>query len=310
MNHPHDKLFKATFSQPSVVASLIEDLFPPALVAEIDVKTLTLTTNSYIDNDLKEHFADLVYQCQFYNQAPFEIALLLEHKSYPDKHPHLQLLRYMLNRWQQDAQTNQGLTPIVPVLIYHGATPWPHRSLEAQMVKMHLELRSYLPEFDYILIDLSRLDDTQILNFRSQFLALSASLLKYHDDNKHVEFVRQHIIAILSKVAGADLRAIVEPTFLYLLETSNLTGHEIVSIFSTVSKQTEDVAMTAADQLRLEGRLEGRAEGRVEGRVEATYKLVKGALKLGMDAKTIASTFELDLKEVETIVDVLRQEKR
>jgi predicted transposase/invertase (TIGR01784 family) len=303
MNHPHDKLFKATFSQPDVVASLIEDLFPPALVAEIDVETLVLTTNSYIDNDLKEHFADLVYQCQFSNQVPFEIALLLEHKSYPDKHPHLQLLRYMLNRWQQDAQTSQGLAPIVPVLIYHGTAPWPHRSLEAQMVKMHPELKPYLPEFDYVLIDLSRLDDTQILSFRSQFLALSASLLKYHEENKHVEFIRQHIMAMLSKVAEADLRSIIEPTFLYLLETSNLTGHEIVAIFSRVSKQTQDVAMTAADQLRLEGRLEGRTEGRVE----ATYKFVKGALKLGMDAKTIASTFELDIKEVEAIINVLRQ---
>ena len=99
MNHPHDKLFKAIFSQPDVVASLIEDLFPPALVAEINVRTLALTTNSYIDNDLKEHFADLVYQCEFSNQSPIEIALLLEHKSYPDRHPHLQLLRYILNRW-------------------------------------------------------------------------------------------------------------------------------------------------------------------------------------------------------------------
>jgi predicted transposase YdaD len=57
--------------------------------------------------------------------------------------------------------------------------------------------------------------------------------------------------------------------------------------------------MTAADQLRL--------EGRTEGRIEATYKFVKGALKLGMDAKTIASTFELDVKEVESIINVLRQ---
>ncbi len=59
--------------------------------------------------------------------------------------------------------------------------------------------------------------------------------------------------------------------------------------------------MTAADQLRL--------EGRVEGRVEATYKFVKGALTLGMDAKTIANTFEMDVKDVESIISVLRQEK-
>ena len=302
MTHPHDKLFKATFSQPGVVASLIEDLFPSELVSEIDVQTLVLTTNSYIDNDLKEHFADLVYQCTFYNQAPFEIALLLEHKSYPDKHPHLQLLRYMLNRWQQDAQQGQSLLPIIPVVIYHGATRWSHHSLESQMVQAHIALRRYVPEFDYILIDLSRLNDTRILNFRSQFLALSTSLLKYHNDNRHVEFVRQHIIAILSTVAKADLRTIVEPTFLYLLETSNLTGNEIVAIFRTVSKKTEDVAMTAADQLRLEGRLEGHAE--------AAFKFVKGALKLGMDAKTIADTFEMDEKEVQEVIHVLRQKEK
>ncbi len=74
-------------------------------------------------------------------------------------------------------------------------------------------------------------------------------------------------------------------------------SQQIVAIFSTVSKQTENVAMTAADQLRL------------EGRIEATYKFVKGAFKLGMNARTIANTFELDVNEVEIIINVLRQEK-
>lgn len=301
INHPHDKLFKATFSQPSVVASLIEDLFPPALVAAIDVQTLVLTNNSYIDADLKEHFADLVYECTFTDGAPVQIALLLEHKSYPDKHPHLQLLRYMLNRWLQDVQHGQGLTPIIPVLIYHGETTWPQRSLASQMTHRHEELRAYLPEFDYILIDLSRLDDRQILNFRSQFLALSASLLKYHERDRHVEFVRQHIAFLLRTVADADLRNIVEPTFLYLLETSNLTGPEIVAIFSIVSKQTENVAMTAADQLRMEGRMEGHRE--------TARQFVRGAMKLGMDAKTIADTFEMPLDEVKAIVEAIRREE-
>lgn len=305
MNHPHDKLFKAAFSQPDVVASLIEDLFPPALVAEIDLQTLVLTNNSYIDGALKEHFADLVYECDFNNQAPFQIALLLEHKSYPDQHPHLQLLRYMLNRWLQDVQHGQALIPIVPVLIYHGATPWPHRSLSSQMGRMHDQLNAYIPEFDYILIDLSRLDDTRILNFRSQFLALSASLLKYHEQNRHVQFIRQHIVSLLSNIPEADLRNVVEPTFLYLLETSNLTGAEIVAIFRTVSKQTEDIAMTAADQLRTEGRVEGR----LEGRTEIKFQLVRGAVKLGMDAKTIAKTFDLPLEEVIQIMLTLQQNK-
>lgn len=89
----------------------------------------------------------------------------------------------------------------------------------------------------------------------------------------------------------------VLPTFLYLLETTNLTGSDIVFIFSTVSKETEAAAMNGADQLRM------------EGRVEVNRKLVKGALKLGMDAKTIADTFEMDFAEVVSLIEQVRQEK-
>ena len=89
----------------------------------------------------------------------------------------------------------------------------------------------------------------------------------------------------------------VLPTFLYLLETTNLTGSDIVFIFSTVSKEIEAAAMNGADQLRM------------EGRVEVNRKLVKGALKLGMDAKTIADTFEMDFAEVVSLIEQVRQEK-
>lgn len=63
--------------------------------------------------------------------------------------------------------------------------------------------------------------------------------------------------------------------------------------------------MNGADQLRMEGRIEGQ----IAGRAEASRKLVKGALKLGMDAKTIADTFEMDLAEVLSLIEQVRQEK-
>ena len=59
--------------------------------------------------------------------------------------------------------------------------------------------------------------------------------------------------------------------------------------------------MTAADQLRMEDRMEGH---------QATARqLVKGAMKLGMDAKTITDTFEMPLDEVQAIMDAIRQEQ-
>ena len=56
MNNPHDKLFKAVFSEPDVVASLIEDLFPPELAQSLDTSTLVLTNGSFVDEELAEIF--------------------------------------------------------------------------------------------------------------------------------------------------------------------------------------------------------------------------------------------------------------
>lgn len=58
--------------------------------------------------------------------------------------------------------------------------------------------------------------------------------------------------------------------------------------------------MNGLEKLKLEGRLEERAE--------MTYKTVKGALKLGMDAKTIADTFELNSREVKKIIQTIQQQ--
>ncbi|MGA0559073.1 Rpn family recombination-promoting nuclease/putative transposase [Larkinella sp. VNQ87] len=302
MNHPHDKLFKQTFSQPAVVASLIQDLFPPELAAEIDLNSLQLTNNSYIDEALNEHFADLVYQCTLRNLTVFRIALLLEHKSYPDKHPHLQLLRYMLNHWQQDVQHGTGLTPIIPVVIYHGNSRWTYRSLASQLAGFHESLRQYIPDFEYILVDLSHLDDERILAFRNKFLALSSMLLKYHDNRRYIRVLKQHIQSLLATVTVEELAALILPTFLYLSETSNLTSNEIVAIFKMVSQKTEQVAMNAAEQLRMEGRLEGRQQGHQE----ATVAHIKGLLELGLTTADIAKAFKLPEKTVLEIVQQLK----
>lgn len=217
MNNPHDKLFKATFSQPDVVASLIESLFPTDLRQAILLDSLVLTTNSYIDDELNEHFADLVYDCTLADETPVQMALLLEHKSYTVAHPHLQLLRYSLNRWQQDVEHGQKLTPIIPVLIYHGSERWQHLPFSASLSDTNALLKPFFPEFDYLLVNLTTLSDESIFAFRNRFLTLSAALMKHRQDMQFAEYVRQNIRRLMQGISAEELMSVVLPTFLYLL---------------------------------------------------------------------------------------------
>jgi predicted transposase YdaD len=56
--------------------------------------------------------------------------------------------------------------------------------------------------------------------------------------------------------------------------------------------------MTIAEAMKLEGKIEGK----IEGKEEATISFVQKLVKIGMDAATIAQTFELPQTKVEEII--------
>ena len=61
----HDKFFKETFSRIDVVANFLEELFDEKLVKKLDLTTLQIDNNSFIDEELEEHFADILYTCDY-----------------------------------------------------------------------------------------------------------------------------------------------------------------------------------------------------------------------------------------------------
>lgn len=83
--NPHDKFFKEIFSKKEEVQDLIINTLPKYLTNKIDFSSLQLDNTSYVDEELKTSFSDLVYNCIYKGKTTIKISLLLEHKSYrPD----------------------------------------------------------------------------------------------------------------------------------------------------------------------------------------------------------------------------------
>ena len=101
--NPHDKFFKETFSLRDNVIDFLKGTFPEEIFKKLDLSTLTRDNNSYIDEELKEHFSDIVYTCSCKDKE-LKITLLFEHKSYSVPCPYLQLLKYLLKRYQRKGE--------------------------------------------------------------------------------------------------------------------------------------------------------------------------------------------------------------
>ena len=102
IDNPHDKFFKEMFGQPDIAADFIANYLPAEVVGELDLSAPELVKDSFVDANLQEHFSDLLYKVKLRGaKAEAFIFFLFEHKSVPDAWVALQILRYLLEIWEQ-----------------------------------------------------------------------------------------------------------------------------------------------------------------------------------------------------------------
>lgn len=290
---PHDKFFKESFSRLEVVQSLIEEVFPLELKERVDVQKLQLINASYIDEELSEYFADLVYQTTYAGDEVL-ITLLFEHKSFTE-FPQWQLLQYITNIGKEEQKQSKKPSVVIPIIIYHGKTPWKKKTLKSYYGFPHESLHKFIPEFDYLLFSLNTWEDYQIANFKNTFLSMAAMLLKHSRDEKEI-FLQLEAFWIekLKALDDAHEDDYIRTIFLYMENSINLTTNELIIIFTKVSNKVTNIAMTAAEHTRF------------EEQEYAAIKFVKGLWKKGFQADFIADTFSLPIQKVEDIIQKIK----
>ena len=186
--NPHDKFFKETFSIRENVIDFLKGTFPEEILKKLDLSALTLDNNSYIDEELKEHFSDIVYTC-FCKDKELKITLLFEHKSYPAACPYLQLLKYLLKIWETNVKQTERLMPVIPVILYHGKEEWKVRRFSDYFEGIDEIFCRFVPEFEYLLTDLSKYSNEDIKKkvFRKVSLEISLLLMRNIFDERELE---------------------------------------------------------------------------------------------------------------------------
>ncbi|MGB6977264.1 MAG: Rpn family recombination-promoting nuclease/putative transposase [Gammaproteobacteria bacterium] len=62
---PHDHFFRAAMSRQEVAKAFFEAHLPAHILKLVDLKTLTLCKESFIDEELKEVISDLLFSVNF-----------------------------------------------------------------------------------------------------------------------------------------------------------------------------------------------------------------------------------------------------
>jgi predicted transposase/invertase (TIGR01784 family) len=268
MANPHDRYFREVFSDPAVVQDLLRNYLPAPVLAVLDLKTLALQQESFIDEELRQHFTDLLYTVARRDGGAAQVYILFEHKSYPDRLTSFQLLRYLVRIWERMVRQGETLAPIIPLVFYHGVEAWSAPRHFGDLFAAPAALAGYTPHFAYELLDLSALPEEAIKGE----VVLRAVLLAFRSVLRPNVGVRLFDMVRLLSELTPERSALqyIETLLRYLVAApSDLTVQQIRDVLEVVGKETQTMLISpAAQQWLEEGRQEGRQEGREEGREE------------------------------------------
>lgn len=312
----HDKFFKENFTIKDNAIDFVQGVLPEEILEVLDTTSLTLANTSYIDQQLDEYFSDVVYDCSTKDKRnKLQISFLFEHKSYQDPLIRVQLLNYIAKTWdtqgkqnKQDKRDKQGkqnkqnkhdkrgkqgkqgkqsndISLVIPIVLYHGLKNWQVRKFRDYFVGLPKVFYRFVPEFDYLLVDLSKYSNKQIKDgsFTKAQLKLALLLMKNILDEKELAKNLNVFFEICKQYFEEEsgLR-FLESVFKYL-STTELKQENIITAVNKVSEKGENVIMTLATKLREEGEVKGEVKGLLE------------AIEMGLDFKF--STAGLDLFE-------------
>ena len=263
VQNPHDRFFKELFSIRDNALDFINGAFPFEISNRIIPESLTLDPNSYTNEKLNEYFSDIIYTCTIRGGEEIKISLLFEHKSYPVKHIHFQLLRYMLNIWESNIKQKLDPQIVIPMIIYHGKSGWEKRDMSDYFsIDDNLLLR-FVPNFDYLLTDLSSYTDSQIKDGTFKRAAIEIGLLM-EKNIFHEKKLVTHLKDILNigRLYNKEEEGLkfLESVLRYLFSTTEITVDTALGCIELTDGRAREALMTTADKLIERGTLLDKKE--------------------------------------------------
>lgn len=306
---PHDAVFKRFLRHPETANDFLMLYLPEAIRQRCDFATLRLQSASFIDEDLRAWYSDVLWSVRTTCGAGY-IYVVIEHQSSPDNHMAFRLMRYAIAAMQRHLDAGHKTLPlVVPMLFYHGATsPYPF-SLNwlDEFADPQLAKRLYGSQFP--LIDVTVMPDDEIVQHRRVALL---ELMQKHIRQRDLSDITESLAAVvmLGYTSPRQLRML----FHYMLQYGN-TAEPGVFLRRLARRlpQYEETLMSIAQKLKQEGRQEGwhegRQEGRLEGRLEGlqegsrreALRIAGSMLQNGLDKETVQKITGLSADELKPL---------
>ena len=311
VHHEHDVGYKHIFSHKATFLEFLRSFTKKEWANLIKEEDLILVDKSYILSDFEEEESDILYKVKIDDKEVI-FYVLLEFQSKVDFQMPMRLLFYMTEVWRdilKNTDKNQRkrkafkLPAIIPIVLYNGKNKWTANMNFKEMLSGYELFEDNIVNFKYMLFDINRYDDEELLNMSN---LVSAIFLLDQEMNEE-ELIRRlrKIIYVLKKISPEQfsvfkqwLKNIVKPRLKEEMQKQvddvlNKSNQEEVDVMVSNLGKTLDNIQKKAIEKGIEKGIEKKAR-------EIAIK----AINMGMDNSIVVEL--TGLKEDE--INIIRKE--
>ena len=301
----HDSLIKKVMENPIAVTEFLDEFLPTEFKEQLDLGSLKVEKESYVEDSLKTRFSDIVYSVQTKAEQTSEpekafVYMLLEHMSSSDHFIAFRLWKYSLLLLERHAKKKNKLPIILPIILYNGKNKYTAPKNIWELFSYPALAKKAIAE-DYQLINLNEMSDDDI-DYEKHLSFVLYTMKHIHDRDtlKMLKNAMQKCTKALIIDKGKDY----VHTKLILWYTDSKVPAENKQLLEQLivdnlpKEDTDNIMRTIADTYIEEGIAIGEARGVEKGATNKIVEIARRMLQEKTDIKFISSVTGLSSDEV------------
>jgi predicted transposase/invertase (TIGR01784 family) len=294
--------------------AFLNTALPSDVRVMLNLDTLVYENKSYVNDDLKELFADLVYSCKLNGNEELYTSILIEHKSYKDKYTVFQILSYLASGYASQIKQGERLKIIIPVIFSHNGGGSRAISLKKYFDDYPSILKRYIPSIETILFDVNDLTDDQISMIRN--LAIETMILTQKYGPQDIKLLFARLQKLFETLRTEEERNLYFVCIKYAIVAYIKNKSELAEIKDIISEPINQVAMSVVIEYYEEGVEKGIGIGVEKGigigvekgiGIGVEDNKIETAILLFKEGQSIDFISRITQFSPERILDILRE---
>lgn len=274
MEKLHDRGYRKLFANREIFRQLVTSFVHEPWVKDLDFSTCVLVKDSFVSEQYKGTFGDLIYKMKLRGRDLY-VVILLEFKATPYRFVALQILGYIVDFYRHliDSQKPlKKLPPVFPIMLYRGEKRWQAPVNLSSLVEGNNLLGRYALSFEYFPILENAFSREVLLKIKNIVSTLFLAEVHYDFDLLLRELRalfqksrdKKAVSLLLNWFAQLARHGRIDESDYQALERVYDDPKEVNMLINAIKKEKKQIY----DRGKKEGREEGKKDGKALQRLE------------------------------------------